>query len=66
MTIDLSHESTGGRLDRVIGDPRAWARRDIEPEDSVFVLGRDARAEVADLAGTLGRDPLPRLLRAPD
>ncbi len=66
MTIDLSHEATDGRLDRVIGDGRAWTRRDIDPDDQVFVLGRDAMAEVTGLAGALGTDPLPRLLRASD
>ena len=66
MAMDLSHEATNARLDRVIGDARAWTRRDIEPKDSVLVLGPDARAEVAGLTGALLRDPLPRLLRAPD
>ena len=66
MTIDLSHEATDARLDRLIDDGRAWTSRDIEPGDQVFVLGREAKAEVAGLAGVLGRDPLPRLLRAPD
>ena len=66
MTIDLSHEATDGRLDRVIDDGRAWTRRDIEPESQVFTLDGEAVAEVAGLADALARDPLPRLLRAPD
>ena len=66
MTIDLSHEATDGRLDRLIDDGRAWTRRDIEPESQVFALDREAASEVASLADALGRDPLPRLLRGPD
>lgn len=65
MHVDMSHEQSASVLSRARPDPRAWTAADIEPRGCLVQLDDACRAELARVAETVRRAPLPILLRSP-
>src|SRR5262245_7043900 len=64
--LDLHRGQVGPRLERPITDARAWRRDSITARDWTVTLDERALGELAEVAASLARDPLPTLLLEPE